>query len=137
MTLSNLEGSHRLLITRKGKVQKPFENRTGERVYEMIGSPEHLGGATKHSFGYVVIPPNGSSRLHYHPSAEETYYILKGKGRMMIDGVEFHVAPGDAVLISPLEKHQIFTTGGHDLEFIVASAPAWEPSGSVYLDEQK
>ncbi len=119
-----------MLITRKEKVQKPFVNRTGERVYEMIGRPEHLGGATKHSFGYVVIPPNGSSRLHYHPSAEETYYILKGKGRMMIDGGEYHVASGDAVLISLLEKHRIFTAGGQDLEFIVSLRQHGNPAAA-------
>jgi len=103
----------------------------------MIGLPEQLGRATKHSFGYVVIPPDGSSRLHYHPHAEETYYITKGKGRMIIDGVEYSVGPGDAILISPPEKHQIFCAGNEDLEFIVVCAPPWEASNSVYLDEQQ
>lgn len=125
-----------MLVTRKDKVEKPFVNVTGERVYEMIGRPEHLGGATKHSFGYAVIPPNCSSRPHYHPYAEETYYVLKGKGRIIIDGAEYNVRPGDAILICPLEKHQIFTDGDDDLEFIVVCAPAWELSNSVFLDEQ-
>jgi mannose-6-phosphate isomerase-like protein (cupin superfamily) len=123
-----------LLITSKEKVQKPFVNVTGERVYEMVGKPARLGGATKHSFGYAVIPPNCSSRLHYHPQAEETYYMLKGEGRLVIDGVEHNVRPGDAILISPPEKHQIFNEGGEDLEFVVVCAPAWEPDNSVFLD---
>lgn len=101
----------------------------------MIGHPQNLGGSTGHSFGYVVIPPNSSSRLHYHPNAEETYYIMKGKGRMTIDNAEYNVQPGDAILISPPEKHQIFCVGKDDLEFIVVCAPAWEASNSVYLDE--
>jgi mannose-6-phosphate isomerase-like protein (cupin superfamily) len=125
-----------LLVTRKDKVEKPFVNPTGERLYEMIGRPEHLGGATKHSFGYAVIPLNCSSRPHYHPYAEETYYILKGKGRMIIDEVQYNVGPGDAILISPPEKHQIFADSDEDLEFIVVCAPAWEPRNSVFLDEQ-
>jgi mannose-6-phosphate isomerase-like protein (cupin superfamily) len=130
-------GGKSLIITRKDKVEKPFTTMTGERVYEMIGRPEHLGGATKHSFGYTVIPRNCSSRPHYHPYAEETYYILKGKGRMIIDGVEHSVRPGDAIFISPPEKHQIFADGLEDLEFIVVCAPAWELSNSIFLDEQK
>ena len=123
-----------MLITRKDKVEKPFENPTGERIYEMIGRPEHLGGATKHSFGHVMIPPDCSSRPHYHPEAEETYYILKGRAKMIVNGVEHFVWPGDAVFIRPPEKHQIFTMGDKDLEFIVICAPAWEPTNSVFLD---
>ena len=126
-----------MLITRKDRVEKPFETHTGERVYEMIGAPNHLGGATKHSFGHVVIPPNRMSRPHYHPYAEETYYILKGKGMIVINDVKHDMLPGDAVFISPPEKHQIFTVGNEDLEFIVISAPPWEPTNSVYLDENK
>jgi mannose-6-phosphate isomerase-like protein (cupin superfamily) len=125
-----------LLVTRKDKVEKPFVNPTGERVYEMIGRPERLGGATKHSFGYAVIPPNCSSRPHFHPNAEETYYILKGNGRMIIDGAKYNVRPGDAILILPPENHQIFTDGDEDLEFIVVCAPAWEPNNSMFLNEQ-
>jgi len=125
-----------LLITRKDKVAKPFENPTGELIYEMIGRPEHLGGATKHSFGHVVIPPKCSSRLHYHPVAEETYYILKGKARMRVGDEMYLLVPGDAVLIRPPERHQIFTEGDENLEFIVVCAPAWEPTNSVFLDEK-
>jgi mannose-6-phosphate isomerase-like protein (cupin superfamily) len=123
-----------LFLTRKDKVEKPFVSKSGERVFEMIGRPSKLGGATKHSFGIAVIGPNCSTQLHYHPYAEETYYIMKGKGRMIIDGTEHVVQPGDAVLISPPEKHQIFCDGNEDLEFIVVCAPAWEPSNSVYID---
>lgn len=124
-----------MLITRKDKVEKPFENPTGERVYEMIGRPENLGGAIKHSFGHVVIPPNCSSLLHYHPKAEETYYILNGKAKMLINDKEYIVHSGDAIFIRPPERHQIFTEGDEDLEFIVICAPAWEPTNSIYLDE--
>lgn len=125
-----------MLITSKEKVENPFVNVTGERVYEMVGKPAMLGGATKHSLGYAVIPPSCSSRLHYHPQAEETYYILKGEGRLVIDGAEHKVRPGDVILISPPERHQIFNEAGEDLEFIVVCAPAWEPDNSVFLDAQ-
>lgn len=124
-----------MLITRKDKIKKPFENPTGERIYEMVGRPEHQGGSTKHSFGHVVIPPNCSSRAHYHPEAEETYYILKGKAKMIINGKEYYVHSGDTIFVRPPERHQIFTEGDEDLEFIVICAPAWEPSNSIFLDE--
>jgi len=124
-----------MLITRKDKIYKPFESPTGERIYEMIGRPENLGGSNKHSFGHVVIPPGRSSRPHYHPEAEETYAILKGRAKMVIDGKEYFLSPGDVVFIQPPERHQVFSEGNEDLEFFVVCAPAWEPDNSVFLDE--
>lgn len=124
-----------MILTRKEKIEKPFESQWGEQVYEMIGRPEHLGGATKHSFGHVVIPAGLSSRPHYHPEAEETYFILKGKARMIVDGKEYLLSPGDVVFIQPPERHQIFAEKNEDLEFLVACAPAWEPTNSVFIDE--
>lgn len=121
---------------RKEQITKPFENYTGERIYEMIGSPVELGEAKYHSFGHVVIPPQCMSRLHYHPVAEETYYMLKGQAKMVIDDKTYYFNPGDAVLIQQNEKHQIFSVGDVDLEFLVVCAPAWEPNNSVYLDEE-
>ena len=121
-------------LTRKEEISAPFECGTGEKVYEMLGAPEAIGGARHHSFSHVVIPAGCSSRPHYHPVAEETYYILAGEGRMLVDGRELILRPGDALLILPPEVHQIFNDTDRDLEFIAVCAPAWEPSNSVYLD---
>lgn len=121
-------------LTRKENIDKPFESGTGERVYEMLGAPEQIGGAKHHSFSHVVIPAGCSSRPHYHPVAEETYYILSGEGRMLVDDKELKLVPGDALLILPPEVHQIFNDSDSDLEFIAVCAPAWEPTNSVYLD---
>ncbi|TAL48541.1 cupin domain-containing protein [archaeon] len=123
-----------MLITRKDKT-KPFNNPTGEHIYEMIGRSKNLGGATKHSFGHVIILPKGSSRPHYHTEAEETYYILKGNAKMVVDGREYFLSAGDAVFIQPPERHQIFNEGEEDLEFLVVCVPAWESNNSVYIDE--
>ena len=121
-------------LTRKELIENPFESGTGERVYEMLGAPEAIGGAKQHSFSHVVIPAGCTSRPHYHPVAEETYYILSGEGKMRVDGREMTLRPGDALLIHTLEVHQIFNEGDTDLEFIAVCAPAWTPDNSVYLD---
>ena len=121
-------------IARKDKVLKPFVIDTGEKVYEMFGRPDELGGSCAHSFSHVVIPPGCSSIHHYHNEAEETYYILSGRARLIVNDKEYILTSEDAVLIMPPEKHQIFSIGDENLEFIAVCAPAWEPTNSVYLD---
>jgi mannose-6-phosphate isomerase-like protein (cupin superfamily) len=120
-------------ITRKDFVKEPFVDSKGEIVYELIGSSKKSAGAVKHSLAYDVIPPGCSSKLHYHPQDEETYYILKGSGNIVINKKEHQIKLGDAIFIQPTESHQIFTTGNTDLEFIVVCAPAWQPANSVFL----
>ena len=121
-------------LVRKEDITRPFDSGHGEKVYEMLGAPEAIGGAVHHSFSHVVIAPGCASRPHYHPVAEETYYMLRGEARMLVDGKEIRLVPGDALLILPPEVHQIFNDTDADLEFIAVCAPAWEPSNSVYLD---
>ena len=120
--------------TRKNKIKEPFRYSTGELVYELIGKSQSSGSAINHSFSQATIPASCSSRLHYHLKAEETFYIIKGEGRMIVDEREFDVEPGDAVLIMPQERHQIMNNGEKDLEFVVVCAPGWEQDDSVFLD---
>ncbi len=120
-------------ITKKEEINEPFKSPSGEIIYEMIGHPKEIGGTIKHSFVHVVIPSQKSSAAHYHKISEETYYILKGKARMIIDKSEFTLSPGQACLIMPLEVHQIFNDAKGDLEFIAVSAPAWTPDDSVFI----
>ena len=115
-------------ITQQSAVEQPFVQPTGEMVYPLYYAP-------RHSIAHIVIPPGASSRNHYHPVAEETYYILNGCGRLVIDDQTTFVQPGDSILIEPNEQHQIFCEGDATLEFLAICAPPWEPTNSVYLDE--
>jgi len=114
----------------------PINSDHGEIIYELIGSG--IGDSTDlHSVAYVVIPPAKSSLLHYHPVAEESYYFLKGKGRMILENEETIVLPGQAILIQPTKHHKISSIGDTDLEFLAFCVPAWEPINTVFLETFK
>jgi mannose-6-phosphate isomerase-like protein (cupin superfamily) len=111
----------------------PLTSAHGEIIYELIGTG--IGDSTDlHSMAYIVIPPGKSSLLHYHPIAEESYYFLKGEGKLLIENKETIVSPGQAVLIQPTKKHKIFSIGKADLEFLAFCVPAWEPTNTVFLE---
>ena len=115
-------------VVRWQDIKEPFRGESGEVIYEMIGAPSPIGGTTHHNFVHVVIPPGKSSQAHYHRRAEETYYVLSGVGRMILDGREFNLTAGQACLIMPGQVHQIFNDQSFDLTFNAVSAPAWTPS---------
>lgn len=120
-------------IRSKEDVKEPIRNETGEVVYELIGTPAERGGTEKHSLAAVTIPPGKSSAVHYHLVSEETYYLLRGLARMVVDGQAFRLLPGQACLIHPGERHQIHNIGDEDLEFLAVCAPAWVADDSVFV----
>ncbi len=107
----------------------PFDSGKGEVVYELIG---HVaGGSDKYSLAHVELLPGASSMRHSHPIAEESYYILKSEGELIIDGESKIVKPGQAIAIPPLQTHQIFNRTKDTLEFLTICMPAWTPDCST------
>ena len=124
-----------MFINSKDQILTPFTQPLGESVFELIGSSPKSGDARLHSLAHILIPPGKCSSKHYHKVAEETYYILKGQGRMVVDEREYTLTPGQACLICAPEVHQIFNDGTVDLEFLAVCAPAWTPDDSFLAEE--
>jgi mannose-6-phosphate isomerase-like protein (cupin superfamily) len=119
-------------LVKKSEVS-PIESNHGETIYELIG--RGVGESTeRHSVAHVIIPVGKSSRLHFHPEAEESYYIMKGQAKLVIEGESEIVGPGQIVLIPPNKSHQITNVSPEDLEFLAFCVPAWEPTNTIYLD---
>jgi mannose-6-phosphate isomerase-like protein (cupin superfamily) len=60
------------------------------------------------------------SAIGYHVQREdEIYYILSGRGLMTIDGKEFEVGPGDAILTRPGSSHGLKQVGKEDLVILI------------------
>lgn len=60
--------------------------------------------------------------------ATEIYYILKGKGKVEVDGKEARlVLPGDLVAIKQDVTQRIFNAGNEDLVFLAICTPRFLP----------
>ena len=71
-----------------------------------------------------VIPVNSEQDVHSH-SPEQCYYIIRGKGMMIIEDEECVVRAGDAIYIPANKKHGIKNTGEKELEYLTANTPAF------------
>lgn len=111
----------------------PLVSDHGEIVYELLGLS--AGGASQHSLAHIELPTGKASLKHYHPSVEESYYVLRGTGRIVIDDATYPLVPGQSIAITPGMVHQIFNDGPADLHFLAVCAPAWTPDNSVFLED--
>ncbi|MDY6874161.1 MAG: cupin domain-containing protein [Chloroflexota bacterium] len=105
----------------------------GEVVQEITGLA--VGDVASHSLAEVRFPSGGFSEAHYHKISEESCLILAGEARLIVDDREFHLAWGDAVVIQPLEVHQISNPGEKELVFLAVCVPARTPDDSFPAEE--
>jgi mannose-6-phosphate isomerase-like protein (cupin superfamily) len=109
-----------------------FNSDHGESVAEMVGLPTNESNGS-HSLAHIVIAPGKSCLKHYHPECEESYYILSGKGEMIIEDESRTLQAGDCVFIPSKKWHQIINSSHtENLVFIAVCAKAWNLECSVF-----
>lgn len=88
--------------------------------WKLLTAGERTGSAGLVT-GIAEIPPGERLLLHHH-GAEETYYIVQGRGRMAIDDRAADVGPGYAVYIPPNARHTLRCTGAEPLILVFSFA---------------
>jgi len=61
----------------------------------------------------------GSSIGHHTQQEDEVYYVLSGRGDLVLDGVHSTVGPGTAILTRTGSSHSIKPIGDKDLVLII------------------
>ena len=86
------------------------------RMTHFLEESESYG--TGRLFAIIIIPPRGSIGCHTHTGEFEIFYILKGVGKVMDNGVEEILHPGDSMTCLDGDNHSIENIGDCDLEFV-------------------
>jgi len=70
------------------------------------------------------IPVGSEQPVHMH-EPEQCYYIIKGKGLMVVEHETKEVTSGDAIYIPSNKRHGIKNTGDEVLEYLTANSPVF------------
>jgi mannose-6-phosphate isomerase-like protein (cupin superfamily) len=109
-----------------------FITADGSEIRELLA--HRNSGIRNQSLAEARLAPGQSTTPHYHPRAEEIYYILEGQGQMQVGLLARSVGPGDAIAIPPGMAHQITNTGARTLKFLCCCAPGYEHEDTVLLE---
>jgi mannose-6-phosphate isomerase-like protein (cupin superfamily) len=93
------------------------------KSYLLIGNNNIKNAKISMQISY--IPINSEQPIHNH-EPEQCYYIIRGKGLMIIENEQEFVNPGDAIYIPSNKKHGIKNVGNDVLEYLTANAPAFD-----------
>jgi mannose-6-phosphate isomerase-like protein (cupin superfamily) len=111
---------------------KAFTTKDGSEIRELLAYRN--SEIRNQSLAEARLAAGGSTQEHYHPRAEEIYYITHGTGRMRIDEETRDVRIGDAIAIPPGKRHKLWNTGSETLRLLCCCAPAYEDSDTVITD---
>ena len=109
-----------------------FTTKDGSEIRELLAYRNSV--IRNQSLAEARLPAGGSTQEHYHPKAEEIYYITHGTGRIRIDGETREVGEGDAIAIPPGKKHKLWNTGAETLRLLCCCAPAYEHLDTIITE---
>jgi len=95
----------------------------------MLNSWMLIGSRNSHAQNISIqiseIPVGSQQPMHHH-APEQCYYIIRGRGIMMIEKDEEDVCAGDAVFIPSNAEHGIKNIGDDVLEYLTANSPMFD-----------
>ena len=76
------------------------------------------------SIGLVTLGPGESGNAHSHGDSQESWFIISGKGSLMVGDEKVELIP-DSVVVAPAGvEHQIFSSNEEPLKALFIFTPA-------------
>lgn len=110
----------------------PFTTADGSQICEFLNPGN--SPLSNQSLAEATLRSGQCTTLHFHPKAEEIYFILSGRGIMQIEDEEREVGPGDSIAIPNGQKHQICNPHVEELVFLCCCAPAYSHDDTILIE---
>lgn len=110
---------------------KPFITKDTAEIREILAPGN--SSIKNQSFAEAKVAPGKATEEHYHVRMEEIYYVLRGKGKMIMDGEVRDVKTGDGIAILPGSRHRIKNVGTSDLVFLCCCSPAYTHEDTILV----
>ncbi len=85
----------------------------------VLATKSHLLAGRVQMVNWSCLPAGKSFRRHFHEDMQEVFIILDGRVQMNIGEITCELDAGDAVLIDPMEIHQMTSLSDTDVNYIV------------------
>lgn len=94
---------------------------------------------SKHSqLVLMTLKPGEEIGLETHPDNDQFFRFEAGKGKVIIDGHEYEVEDGDAVIIPAGSKHNVINTGkSEELKMYTIYSPAHHKDGTIHKTKEE
>jgi len=86
----------------------------------------------------MSLAPNEEIGMEVHPDNDQFFRFEKGEGKVIIDGNEYVVGDGDAVVVPSGAQHNVINTSGSEaLKLYTIYSPAHHKDGIVRVTKEE
>jgi mannose-6-phosphate isomerase-like protein (cupin superfamily) len=111
---------------------KGFKTTIEEKALENTNFREVLYTAEFSQLVLMSIPPGGEIGVETHPSNDQFFRVEGGRGKCVIDGTEYELRDGDAVIVPRGARHNVINTSETaDLKLYTIYSPPHHKDGIV------
>jgi len=103
---------------------RPFVAGDDTRLREIL-HPKNDKLSLPYSLAFAKLDAGKSSLPHKLSQSHEVYYILQGKGRIHVNGVQKEVSKDDTIFVPADSIQQIENLGKVELQFLCIVSPPW------------
>ena len=79
----------------------------------------------------MSLLPGEEIGMEVHPDNDQFFRFDQGEGKVIVDGNEYEVKDGDAVLVPAGAEHNVINTGSEPLRFYTIYSPPHHKDGIV------
>lgn len=112
----------------KKVAEKDFEYRHGDY------GPKYMIRGPNIDWGILKLKPGQEMGPHGHLEVEETFYVIEGTGKVIVNDHEHEATAGDAFLVEAQEKHDIHNTGSTPMKVLFIKVP-YKPDDKIAYDD--
>ena len=81
----------------------------------------------------IILKTSKRTKHHYHKISEEHQLVLKGKGKLIVEGKEYTLKPNISFSVFPGEKHHI--EAEEELHILVINIPRFSKKDEIIVPD--
>jgi mannose-6-phosphate isomerase-like protein (cupin superfamily) len=113
-----------MIVIRAEDVKSRWTPPPHHRELKVLLSPALHDTYAGLSIGMVVLGPGESGDPHHHPTEQETWFIISGRGKLKVGNQEAELVL-DSVIVAPAGvEHQIMSSVDEPLKALFIFTPA-------------
>ena len=112
-----------VLVVQPGTAESHWQPVPANGHIEVIFAPHRVAMEHPIGLGTQTVAVGGYVREHAHDHNEEAIYVVRGRGRAVIDGENHLMAPGSAFFIGKNRRHMFINEGQEELNFVWLIVP--------------
>lgn len=110
-------GHGQTLVVQPGEAASYWQPVPANGQIEVLFAPHIVAMEHPIGFGTQTVPPGGYVREHAHDRNEEVIYVVRGKGRAVVEGVSHVMVPGTTFFIGKNCRHMFINEGEDDISW--------------------